>query len=175
MKIAMSVMDENMKTLLDERFGRANYFVIYDLENDKQEFFENEGKYSKEGAGIVAAQEVINKEVDVLITGSLGPNAFRVLSSSGIKLYKSVSLKITEVIEKFKNNELEELKTPGRAHKGALTPGTGIKKRGNHFREDEKEHVERIETNNNRGGNKRGRQKLGRGKRGRERMNRFAR
>lgn len=61
---------------------------------------------------------MIGEKVDAIITGNLGPNAFELIEKSGIKAYKCDSLAISSVLEKYKNNELEEIKMSGPAHHG---------------------------------------------------------
>lgn len=75
MKIALSTSGENLESLLDLRFGRCKYFYIYDVENKSGYTIENEGLKANEGAGIVASQQLVDENIDVIITGNLGPNA----------------------------------------------------------------------------------------------------
>lgn len=118
MKIGISSDGENLDSFLDLRFGRCRYFVIYDTENNEVRAVENDGQSSKGGAGIAAAQQLIDENVDVVITGNLGPNAFELIEKANIKAFKSESILLKSVIEKYKNGELEELKNSGPAHHG---------------------------------------------------------
>ena len=109
MKIAITSSGENLENEIDLRFGRAKGFIIYDLENNSFEFIDNvQNLEATQGAGIQAAQNVVNKDVDAVITGHCGPKAFKVLSTSDVKVYTVSEGKISEVIEKFKNGELQE-------------------------------------------------------------------
>ena len=108
MKIAITSSGENLENEIDLRFGRAKGFIIYDLENNSFEFIDNvQNLEAVQGAGIQAAQNVVNKDVDAVITGHCGPKAFKVLSTSDVKVYTVGEGKISEVIEKFKNGELQ--------------------------------------------------------------------
>lgn len=89
MKIAVSSMSKDLNSMLDVRFGRCNYFVIYDTEEGLVKTIENKGQMSGGGAGIAAAQQIIDEDVDVVITGNMGPNAFN--------LFKNLVLKSTDV------------------------------------------------------------------------------
>ncbi|CDG36650.1 hypothetical protein CTHBC1_2047 [Acetivibrio thermocellus BC1] len=55
MKIAVSSMSKDLNSMLDVRFGRCNYFVIYDTEEGLVKTIENKGQMSGGGAGIAAA------------------------------------------------------------------------------------------------------------------------
>lgn len=110
MKIAISASENNIEKQMDSRFGRAKGFIIYDLETDKFEYIDNlQNLEAAQGAGIQAAQNVINKDAEAVISGHFGPKAFKVLSTSGIKTYTSGEGTISEIIEKFKKGEIKEV------------------------------------------------------------------
>ena len=50
----------------------ANIFQIHDTENGEFNAIENKGQMSGGGAGIAAAQQIIDEKVDAIITGNLG-------------------------------------------------------------------------------------------------------
>lgn len=118
MKIAISTNGITKESLLDPRFGRCNYFQIYDTETKEFSVIENKGFTAAGGAGIAASNQIVDEKVQVIITGSLGPNAFDIISESNIKAYKCVSLPMDEVIEKYSNKELEEINSCGASHQG---------------------------------------------------------
>ena len=109
MKIAITSSGENLDNEIDLRFGRAKGFVIYETNDNSFEFIDNvQNLEAAQGAGIQAAQNVVNKNVEAVITGHCGPKAFKVLSTSGVKIYTAEEGKISEVLEKFKKGELKE-------------------------------------------------------------------
>ena len=116
MKIAISANGENNESILDVRFGRCEYFQIHDTEKKEVQILENLGKSASGGAGIVAANQLIDENVNVIITGNLGPNAFKLIDVSHVKAYKCEDISITAVLEKYNNNELEEISFSGPAH-----------------------------------------------------------
>lgn len=118
MKIAISASGTNKDSLLDVRFGRCEYFQIYNIESGEVLVAKNEGLDCSGGAGIIASQQLIDQGVNVIITGHLGPNAFEIIEKAKIKAYKCNEVIIEVVLEKYKNNELEEIKISGEAHKG---------------------------------------------------------
>lgn len=118
MKIAISASGKNKDSLLDVRFGRCEYFQIYDSENGEFLVIENKGLTCSGGSGIAASQQLVDENVDIIITGSLGPNAFGIIEKAKIKAYKSDSISIESVLEKFENNQLEEISIAGESHKG---------------------------------------------------------
>ena len=67
----------------------------------------------------ITNNQLIDENIDVIITGNLGPNAFEIIEKSGVKAYKCDGIVIAEAIEKYKKGELEEIKMSGPAHHGA--------------------------------------------------------
>jgi len=129
MKIAVSSMGKDLDSMLDVRFGRCNYFIIYDTEKGLVKAIENKGQMSGGGAGIAAAQQIIDEDVEVVITGNMGPNAFNLFNSSDIKVYRSGSIKVERAVELFKEGKLDELAEAGPAHAG-MGMGAGRRFRG---------------------------------------------
>ncbi len=106
MKICISSSGTDLDSNVDPRFGRCPYFIMYNSENDTFEYFENESRNAMGGAGIQAAQSVINRGANTVISGNIGPNAFRVLAAANINIYSGVSGTVREAIEKLKNGKL---------------------------------------------------------------------
>lgn len=111
MKICISAKGKEKESLLDRRFGRCDYFQIYDTETGDFKVLENESKLSNGGAGIAASNQLIDEDIEVVITGNLGPNAFGIIEEEGIKAYTCESIAIGSVLEKYENGELKEIKS----------------------------------------------------------------
>ena len=118
MKIAISAEGKNLDRILDSRFGRCEYFQIYNQEGSQLKVVENKGITAEGGAGIAAAQQIIDEEVDVVITGSLGPNAYNIIDKAKIKAFTCDNIAMEAVLKAFKNNELQEITYAGPAHRG---------------------------------------------------------
>ena len=112
MKVCISSTGTTLDSNVDPRFGRCAFFIIYDTGSDTFEYYENESRNAMGGAGIQAAQKALENKIDAVISGSIGPNAFRVLNSSTIKIYTGVSGSIRSVITQLKNNELNQAAAP---------------------------------------------------------------
>ncbi len=118
MKIAFSSTGKDMASALDPRFGRCAYFVFYDKETGDIEAVSNDGVSASGGAGIAAAQQIINNNVDVMITGAVGPNAFNGLKASGIKVYQCGQTDLNNALHLLSSNKLELIDAAGRSHAG---------------------------------------------------------
>jgi predicted Fe-Mo cluster-binding NifX family protein len=108
MKIAISSAGKNLDSQIDPRFGRCQYFIFVDPETMEFEVSENEGLMASGGAGVQAAQFIVQKGAKALITGNLGPNAASALSASGIKVHLVSGGTIREVTEAFRAGKLQE-------------------------------------------------------------------
>ncbi|CVK17898.1 NifB/NifX family molybdenum-iron cluster-binding protein [Sporomusa sphaeroides] len=88
MKIAITAHGEDCQASVDTRFGRADYFVIYDQEKDTWETVANtQNLEAAHGAGIQAGQLLAKTGAGVLITGHVGPKAFKIVSAANISMY----------------------------------------------------------------------------------------
>lgn len=107
MKICVSATSNNLEAQLDPRFGRCAYLLIVDSETMQFEAIPNMAAGATGGAGIQAAQTIVDKGVKVVITGNVGPNAFGALSAAGIEIITGAYGAVREVVEKFKKGELQ--------------------------------------------------------------------
>ncbi len=109
MKIAIPVNDKSMESCVGNTFGRTSYFLIYDTETKKSIFVDNSAAASQGGAGIKAAQTVVDSQVEALITPQCGENAAKVIQASNIKIYKIINDSIQDNINAFNNGQLSLL------------------------------------------------------------------
>ncbi len=110
MKIVITTKGTELNSAIDPRFGRAQGFIIYDLENETNEILSNEESLKlAHGAGIQAAQNVVDAGVSIVITGNVGPKAFRVLNSNKVKIYTKTQGTVLEAINDYKEGKLEEI------------------------------------------------------------------
>jgi predicted Fe-Mo cluster-binding NifX family protein len=57
---------------------------------------------------VQAAQAAANKQVEAVITGSVGPNAFQTLSAAGVKIFTGANGTVKDAIIDFKEGKLQE-------------------------------------------------------------------
>lgn len=107
MKIAITSSGDNLDSQMDPRFGRCQYFMILDPDTMDFEAMSNESAMASGGAGIQAAQTIVNVGINTLITGNLGPNAFEVLSAAGIETMTGASGTVRHALELYKSGSLQ--------------------------------------------------------------------
>ncbi len=105
MKIAIP-LDENKQDVCIA-FARAPYFLF--SENDSVQIVDNPAAQAQGGAGLQAAQFLVDNQVATLITVRCGQNAADVFKAAGMKIYKSESTSAQENLTALANGTLEEL------------------------------------------------------------------
>ncbi len=113
MRICITCLGDNLKSPIDPRFGRAQFLLLLDENGKLKDTIKNPGLGARGGAGIAAAQELANRKVDILITGNIGPNAFRVLNISNIKIFLAAPrTSVKDAFQMWKDNKLDKVKKP---------------------------------------------------------------
>ena len=109
MKIAIPADDNNIDSTVCMSFGRTPFFLIYDTEIEKAEFLNNSAASSQGGAGIKAAQAIVDSKVSALLTPRCGQNAADVLVVADIRIYKTEADSLIKNIVAFKEGRLATL------------------------------------------------------------------
>ncbi|MBF0315907.1 MAG: NifB/NifX family molybdenum-iron cluster-binding protein [Oligoflexia bacterium] len=111
MKMAISAQGTELDSMIDPRFGRAKYFILFDLETNTHKSVENiQNLNATQGAGIQSASLIAKEEVEAVITGHCGPKAFVVLNKAKIKVFIKDGITVKEAISLFKKNKIVEIK-----------------------------------------------------------------
>jgi len=108
MKVCITARGATPDAKVEERFGRAPYFIIMDSETETFEAVANPFADGAGGVGPKAAQLIIDRKAGALISGMLGGNARAVLESAGIALYSyRAGGSVRDALQEFRNNTLE--------------------------------------------------------------------
>ena len=106
MKIAIPVNEKTLESNVCASFGRTPYFLIYDTETKESVFIENKAVSATGGAGIIAAQTIVDNKAKVLLTPRCGQNAADVIKSADIKIFKTTSALVKDNIAAFIDEKL---------------------------------------------------------------------
>ena len=112
MKIAFTTKGTEWDSMMDPRFGRTEFILIYDEEKDELTNFDNRAiEGEAHGAGPKTAQKLFELAPDVLITGNgPGGNAATVLEKIGMKIYIGAGeITVKQAFDAYKNNGLNVL------------------------------------------------------------------
>ena len=110
MKIAITSYGKDLSSKTDRSFGRAKWFILVDTETGAFEAHSNEQNVNAaQGAGIQAAQNVSNLGAEAILTGSVGPNAFRTLSAASIGIFiVKADMTVEQALSEWKEGKLQE-------------------------------------------------------------------
>ncbi len=108
-KIAISSNGEKVESPVVQNFGRAPYFALLD-ESGEFNVYANPGLDAMGGAGVKAAQSVVNAGAKTVITGKVGPRAEDVLKEAEIQVFVCEdSISVKDAFEFYKNGKLQRL------------------------------------------------------------------
>jgi len=110
MKVAVTAQGQDLSSIVDLRFGRAKWIIVVDTDTGESQVHDNKVNLNlAQGAGIQTGQNVANLGVEAVITGNMGPNAFRTLAASDVRVFLAPSQPVEQVVAAFKQGELHEL------------------------------------------------------------------
>ena len=109
MRIAFTSKGTNWDSMMDPRFGRTEFLLIYDEEQSELTHFDNRAIENEDhGAGPKTAQALFDLQADILITGNgPGGNAASVLEKSGIKIFTGAGqLTVKQAYQSYQKGNL---------------------------------------------------------------------
>jgi len=112
MKVVVSATGSNLEAAVSPVFGRCPYYVFVDTDTMQHEAVSNPAMSASGGAGIQAAQFVVERGVQAVMTGNVGPNAFNVLQAAGVPAYTVTTGTVREAVEAYKAGQLPAMAGP---------------------------------------------------------------
>lgn len=109
MKVAVTSEGTTTDSLVEWRFGRAKYFLIFDTGSGSWEPITvlNEAAQADHGAGTLAAQTVIQTGAEAVIAGHIGPKAFKALEENGVRVYALGGRTVADAVQALTAGELQ--------------------------------------------------------------------
>jgi predicted Fe-Mo cluster-binding NifX family protein len=128
MRIVVTSTGSDLDAPTSPVFGRCPTYIFVDTETMQFEAVENLALASGGGAGIQAAQFVVERGAQAVVTGNVGPNAFGVLQAASVPAYLFEGGAVREAVEAYKAGGLSASdRASGPAHAGM---GRGRGRRG---------------------------------------------
>lgn len=130
MKIVVTANGADLDAPISPIFGRCSTYIFVDTETMQFEAVQNPAVSAPGGAGIQAAQFVIERGAQAVVTGNVGPNAFGVFQSADVPVFLLGSGIVRNAVEAYKKGLLQS--TGGanvRAHSGTRGRGRGMGRR----------------------------------------------
>ncbi|MBL7215198.1 MAG: dinitrogenase iron-molybdenum cofactor biosynthesis protein [Phycisphaerae bacterium] len=111
MKIAICSQSNNVQSNIDSRFGRTAFFAVYDDTVKQWEFItNNQNLQAAQGAGIQAAQAIMDADADALIASNVGPKAMAALSANGVAVFKiNTGQTLEQALTEYQSGKLPQM------------------------------------------------------------------
>jgi predicted Fe-Mo cluster-binding NifX family protein len=115
MKVAIAADAAEESTRVSEHFGRARYFLIYEVVGDSVSFVEARANPKAQGHGhFHEAILPVLEDVEVVISAGMGRGAYSHLIAEDKKVVITSAIPAREAVEKFARGELKH--EPERIH-----------------------------------------------------------
>lgn len=128
MNIVVTSTGNNLDSAVSQIFGRGSDLIFVEIEDGEikdTSHVQNPAKDERAGAGIKAAQYIANQQVEALLSGSVGPNAFDILNQAGINIYKLKPGTVKDNIKFLNEGQLEQITAPSSGGPGSGGRGMG--------------------------------------------------
>ena len=134
MRVVVTALGTDLQAMTSPVFGRSPTFVFVDTETMQHEGVENPFTGAGGGAGIQAAQFVVQRGAQAVLSLNVGPNAFAVLHAAGVEVRRIDGGTVREAVEAFRAGRLPRLEgasvpTHRGLGAGGPPPGVGGRKR----------------------------------------------
>jgi predicted Fe-Mo cluster-binding NifX family protein len=107
MKIVVSANGASLDAPASPVFGRCPMYVFVDTDSMAAESVENPAISAGGGAGIQAAQFVVERGAQAVVSGNVGPNAFNVFQSASVPMYLFDGGTVRDAVEAFRSGKLQ--------------------------------------------------------------------
>ena len=128
MKVGISSAGPSLNDPIDARFGRCEYFIIVDPVTMQHEAIPNQSVSSTSGAGISSAQLLVDRDVDLVLTGNLGPKAANVFAAAGIPVITGMRGTVKDAAKRYATGA--EVGAPAAPSQTPATPAAGKRGQG---------------------------------------------
>lgn len=132
MKIIVTSEGRDLSAPTSPRFGRCPFYILVDIETIEFQALPNPAMSASGGAGIQAAQFVVEQEAEAILTGNVGPNAMDVLQAADLTVYLIDAMgdrSVGEAVKAYQAGELQVAREASvqahagmRRQQGAVTP-----------------------------------------------------
>ncbi len=126
MKLVVSAQGENLDAPASPVFGRCPTYVFVNTETFEFEAVPNPAMNQGGGAGIQAAQFVVNQGAQAVLTGNLGPNAYEVLQAAGVPGYLVGEGTVRQAVEAHQAGQLRPMAGANVAGHAGMGMGRGM-------------------------------------------------
>lgn len=112
MRIAFTANGTTWDSMIDPRFGRTEFIVVYDVETKELTTLDNSAiQEEAHGAGTATVQKLYDLKPDVLVTGNgPGENAAAALKHLNIQIFVNAhNMTLKQAYESYKSGKLKKI------------------------------------------------------------------
>jgi predicted Fe-Mo cluster-binding NifX family protein len=106
MKIVVASSGVDLEAEAHPSFGRCPVYLFIDAETMQFEAVENPAANAAGGAGVQAAQFVVERGAQAVVAGNVGPNAFQVFQPAGVPVYLFGGGTVHQAVEAYRAGQL---------------------------------------------------------------------
>lgn len=112
MKIALGCDGNTLDSPIAKRFGHAEYYILYDVENGSFDAVKNSHDDEGEHHSHDNLLTLVDDGAEAFVVGNIGPHAWGTLKQRNVDIYLARKMTAKEAIDKFNKGELEKLTEP---------------------------------------------------------------
>jgi len=112
MQVIVTAQGADLNAPVSSRFGRCPTFISVETDTMAHTALPNPAMSASGGAGVQAAQFIVQQGAQALLTDNVGPNAMQVLQAAGIPIYAIGDGTVGEVVRAFKAGQLTAIARP---------------------------------------------------------------
>jgi len=113
MRIAVTAEGAGLDAPASPVFGRCPCYIFVDTDTLQWEAAENPARGAPGGAGIQAAQFIVERGARAVVTGQVGPNAMGVFQAAGVSAYLFVGGTVRAAVAAFQAGTLAPAQAGG--------------------------------------------------------------
>lgn len=106
MRIVVTSNGRDLDAPASSVFGRCPFYLFVDTDTMQCQAVDNPALSAAGGAGIQAAQLIIEQGAQAVLTGNVGPNAYNVFRAANVPVYLIGEGTVREAIEAYKAGRL---------------------------------------------------------------------
>jgi predicted Fe-Mo cluster-binding NifX family protein len=108
MILIVSAQNDSLDSFVDPRFGRSPWLISLDTETKQWQAFQNPGATQSGGAGVAAAQFVIDQKAKAVVSGDFGPHAASAFRAAKIEMWLFIKdiLTVQQAIDALASDQL---------------------------------------------------------------------
>jgi predicted Fe-Mo cluster-binding NifX family protein len=125
-KVVVTANGTDLDAPVGQVFGRCPAYVFVDPDTMRFGAMGNPEIDALRGVGFETAEWVIERGAQAVVTGNVGPNAFRVLQASSVPVYLYGGRTVREAIEAYRTGRLQPVEEANVPTHSGTSGGTGI-------------------------------------------------